>query len=91
MLAPEGSYSISDNGRFMWHKKPPTNFCVQLLAKTQPRLLLLTPPHLAARLTNMQYTPVQHQRDPFTDSAYFVNGGRTIATADAPSYYQPPA
>ena len=69
-------YSISDNGRSMWHKKPPQNFCVQMLAKSQPRLMLLTP-HLAARLTNVQYTPVQHQRDPFSDGTYFVNGGQT--------------
>lgn len=86
-LAPTGSYSISDNGRFMWHRKPPTNFCVQMLAKTQPRLMLLTP-HLAARLTNIQYTPVQHQRDPFTDGTYFVNGGGTTGNYQ-PSYYTP--
>jgi len=86
-LAPEGSYTISDNGRFLWHKKPPTNFCVQMLAKTEPRLILLTP-HLAARLTNIQYTPVQHQRDPFTDGAYFADGGLTTGNY-APSYYTP--
>lgn len=89
-LAPEGSYSISDNGRFMWHKKPPQNFCVQMLAKSQPRLMLLTP-HLAARLTNVQYTPVQHQRDPFTDGTYFVNGGQTSYGGYGPSYYTPTA
>lgn len=89
-LAPEGSYSISDNGRFMWHKKPPQNFCVQMLAKSQPRLMLLTP-HLAARLTNVQYTPVQHQRDPFTDSTYFTNGGQTSYGGYGPSYYTPTA
>lgn len=90
-LAPDGSFSISDNGRFMWHKKPPTNFCVQLLVKTQPRVILTTP-HLAARLTNVQYTPVQHQRDPFTDGTYFVNGGQTSYNGyvpNAPSYYSP--
>jgi hypothetical protein len=74
----------------MWHRKPPTNFCVQMLAKTQPRLMLLTP-HLAARLTNIQYTPVQHQRDPFTDGTYFVDGGRTDYIGFGPSYYSPTA
>ena len=87
VLAPDGMFSISDNGRFLWHKKPPTNFCVQMLAKTEPRLMLLTP-HLAARLTNVQYTPVQHQRDPFTDGTYFVNGGGTTGSYQ-PSYYTP--
>ena len=89
-FAPEGSYSVSDNGRFMWHKKPPTNFCVQMLAKSQPRLMLLTP-HLAARLTNVQYTPLAHQRDPFTDGTYFVNGGQTSYGGYGPSYYTPTA
>jgi hypothetical protein len=53
--------------------------------------MLLTP-HLAARLTNIQYTPIQHQRDPFTDGTYFVDGGRTDYIGfppNAPSYYNP--
>jgi hypothetical protein len=90
-FAPDGTYSVSDNGRFLWHKKPPTNFCVQLLVKTQPRLMLLTP-HLAARLTNIRYTPIAMERSPFTDSSYFVNGGRTDYNGfvpNAPSYYNP--
>lgn len=88
LLAPDGSYYTSDDGRFFWHKKPPTNFCVQLLAKTEPRLMLLTP-HLAARLTNVRYSPMQHVRSPFTDSAYFSNGGRTDFIGFGPSYYSP--
>lgn len=87
-FAPGDSYFTSDSGRFLWHKKPPTNWCVQIVAQTQPRLLLLTP-HLAARLTNIQYTPVQHEREPFTDSTYFVNGGRTDRIGYGPSYYPP--
>lgn len=87
-FAPGDSYYTTDSGRFMWHKKPPTNFCVQLLAKTEPRLLLLTP-YLAARLTDVKYLPLTHERSPFTDSAYFVNGGNTSQTA--PSLYSPVA
>lgn len=88
ILAPGDSYYTSDDGRFFWHKKPPTNFCVQLLAKTEPRLLLLTP-HLAARLTNIRYAPIQHVRSPFSDSAYFANGGLTNGGYSGPSYYSP--
>ena len=87
-MAPEGSYRTSDDGRFLWHKKPPTNFCVQMLAKTEPRLVLRTP-YLAARLTGVRYTPVQHEREPFTDSTYFVNGGQTNYGGYGPSYYTP--
>lgn len=87
-LAPDGMFYSTDAGRFLWHRKPPTNFCVQLLAKTEPRLLLLTP-HIAARITNLKYTPLNHQRDPFTDSSYYVNGGRTDRNGYGPSYYAP--
>lgn len=89
-LAPDGFYATSDNGRFLWHRKPPTNYCVQMLAKTEPRLILQTP-HLAGRLTNIQYTPIAHEREPFTDSTYFVNGGQTSYPTLAPSYYSPTA
>lgn len=85
-LAPEDSYYTTDNGRFLWHKKPPTNFCVQALAKTEPRLMLLTP-YIAGRLTNVNYMPLMHERSPFTDSGYFVDGGNTEYSA--PSYYTP--
>ena len=87
-FAPPGTYYVSDGGRFLWHRKPPTNFCVQLLAKTEPRLLLLTP-YLAARLTNLFYVPVQHERSGFTDSSYFADGGRTDYLGYGPSFYSP--
>lgn len=88
VMAPEGSYMTTDNGRFLWHKKPPTNFCVQFLVKTETRIILRTP-HIAGRLTGIQYTPIQHERSPFTDSAYFTNGGRTDRGGYGPSYYSP--
>jgi hypothetical protein len=88
-IAPDGSYYTTDNGRFMWHKKPPTLWCVQAVAKMEPRLLLLTP-YIAARLTDVRYTPLQHERSAFTDSSYFTNGGST-SQANAPSYYSPTA
>jgi hypothetical protein len=90
-VAP-GYYRASDGGRFLWHMKPPTNFCVQMLAKTEPRLLMLTP-YLAARLTSIKYTPLAHERSPFTDSSYFANGGGTdrINVGTKSSYYTPTA
>lgn len=90
LFAPNDSYYITDNGRFLWHKKPPTNFCVQTLVKTETRLILLTP-YLAGRLTSIRYAPLMHQRSPFTDSSYFVNGGKTSGDSTAPSYFPPTA
>lgn len=80
------SYMATDNGRFLWHKKPPTNFCVQALVKSEPRLILRTP-QLAARLTNVAYTPIQHERDWATTGYYFANGGRTDRLGYGPSFF----
>lgn len=70
-----GSDFWSDGGRYLWHKKPPLNWCVQWLGLIQPRLVLLTP-HLAARVQNVQYCPLQHERDPFPTDPYFADGGQ---------------
>lgn len=88
LLAPADSYMTSDGGRFFWHKKPPTAFCVQMMVKTEPRLILRTP-HLAGRLLNIRYTPLSHERDWDTASSYFVNGGRTNYIGFGPSFFQP--
>lgn len=87
----ESFYNTTDNGRFLWHFKPPTNFCVQFLAKTEPRIILRTP-FLAARYTTIRYTPVSHERDWNTSGTYFADGGQTSYNGivpPAPSYYAP--
>ena len=88
VFAPGDSYFTSDGGRFLWHKKPPTNFCVQMLAKTEPRIILLTP-MIAARLTGIQYTPLAHERQSDPAASYYVNGGKTGRDYYGPSYYAP--
>lgn len=89
-LAPDGMFWTTDNGRFIWHKKPAQNFCVQMLAATEPRLLLLTP-HLAARLQNVKYTPLVNFRSWDTaNTSFYVNGGRTTA-GSVPSLMTPHA
>jgi len=88
LMAPGDSYFTTDNGRFLWHKRPPTAYCVQSQVKTEPRLILRTP-QIAARLTNVAYTPFQHEDDWSTASNvyYFTNGGRT--TQNVPSFFSP--
>ena len=90
LLAPGESYMTSDGGRFLWHKKPPTNFCVQIMAIVEPRLLLLTP-YVACRMINVRYTPLSHERDWNTNSSYFVDGGRTNFVGFGPSFWPPTA
>lgn len=76
VMAPQDQFYTTDGGRFLWHKKPANNFCVQVLVKMEPALVLHTP-HLAGRLTSVAYTPVSHEQSAFPSDPYFVNGGKT--------------
>ena len=88
-FAPGDSYYTTDAGTFLWHKKPPTNYCVQLATLTRQRIILRTP-YLAARIQNVGWTPItQHERSSFTDSAYFQNGGNVAQHSPFPSFYSP--
>lgn len=89
LLAPGDSYFTTDGGRFLWHKRPPTAYCVQSQVKSEPRLVLRTP-QIAAKLQNVAYTPWQHEDDWSTASNvyYFLNGGKT-GQGTAPSFFSP--
>jgi len=73
-LAPQGFYKVTDGGRFAVHLKPPANWCVEIVAKTEPRVLLRTP-QISAVLTDVRWIPYVHERDWDPDGTYFVNGG----------------
>ncbi len=66
----------TDGGRFLWHKKPPLNWCTQWVAKFEPRVILLVP-QLAGRIQNVRYAPLQHTRQPFPTDPYFIDGGES--------------
>jgi len=72
-------------GAFMETVKQ-TNWCIKFQAAIKPRIVMRTP-QLAARLLNVVYQPLQHLRDPYPESPYWVNGGET--TRSGPSYYRP--
>jgi hypothetical protein len=88
MMAPQGTYETSSNGRYLFHRYTPQNMCIQIAGWSQPRLMLETP-YLAARLQNVGYTPLIHEREPFTTDEYFVDGGRTDFLGFGPSYAGP--
>lgn len=87
-FAPDGSYFASDGGRFLWHRKPPFNWCVAMAALTKPRVVLETP-YIAARMTNVHYTPIAHERDWQYGASYYVDGGGYDRDWYGPSYYEP--
>lgn len=70
-----GNEFWTDGGRWLWTFSR-TRFCASWTAKIQPRLRLLTP-HLAGRLQNIRWTPLQSFREPYPDQPYFVDGGIT--------------
>jgi len=69
----------TDGGRFLWTFSR-TNWCVNWKAKIEPRLRLLTP-HLAGRLQNVKFAPLQMFREPDPDQAYFVDGGNVAGSS----------
>jgi len=76
-LGYTANYASTGAGRYLWHSQPPVNLCIKVVGWTKPRLILETP-YLAARLTNVLYTPLQHERDwnP-SNTSFFADGGRT--------------
>lgn len=71
-------------GAFFTYPKQ-KNMCVQWASIIEPRLVLRTP-WLAGRIKNVVYCPIQHEREPFPEDPYFVNGGKSERVG--PSYYK---
>lgn len=89
-FALPGAFMSSDGGRFLWARKPNNNFCVQVVALCQPRIMLLTP-YLAARLTDVRWNDLIPERNWEPGASYHVNGGKTATDTTQPSYYNPTA
>lgn len=83
-LTPTGSFQVVGGGRFLLHKKPPTNECIKARLIGKPRLILRTP-FLAGKLENVAYTTYINERSPFPGDANFYNGGNTEYSS--PSFY----
>lgn len=73
-LASNGAYYTTDGGRFLWVRKPVNNFCIQSIAKIEPRLILETP-HLAARLIDLRYSPTFRLPTAYPGEDGYLNGG----------------
>lgn len=73
----------TDNGRLLWAIEF-LNFCFKLKVKVEPRIVLRTP-HLALKLQNVLYSPLQHLRDPDPQSPYWFDGGVSTRSATSGS------
>lgn len=82
----------TDRGLYLWHKKPPLNWCTQWQAKVEPRIRLETP-QVAARIMNVAVGLDTHWRDPDPTSTYYLDGGNADGYAVDTLYstWNPPA
>lgn len=72
-LTRSGNDFWTDGGRFFWTVER-LRGCYKINAEIDLRLVLRTP-HLAARLDNVLYTPLEHLRSPWYGDPYFKKGG----------------
>jgi hypothetical protein len=69
----------TDGGVYSWAVEQ-IKWCFKMALKTEQRVVLRTP-HLAGRIDNVKYSPLQHLRDPDPDSAYWFDGGVSARSA----------
>jgi hypothetical protein len=76
----------TDTGRFHWAVLNNGGWCFVAKAKVMPRIILKTP-HLAGRIQNVRYTPLQHSDGWLPDDPYFRKGGISVPATEVPQYY----
>jgi hypothetical protein len=74
----------TDNGVYSWAIEQ-VKWCYKLALKTEQRIILRTP-HLAGRIDNVKYAPLQHLRDADPQSPYWKDGGLRSRTAISAPY-----
>lgn len=79
LLRGANSFFWTDNGMFTWAYEE-VKWCYKLALKTEQRVVLRAP-HLAGRIDNVKYTPLQHVREPDPDSPYHYDGGVSLRDA----------
>lgn len=72
LLNGTGSF-WTDGGIYSWAVDT-DKWCYKFNLKTEQRIILRTP-HLAGKLQNVRYAPLQHLRSAFPESGYFKDGG----------------
>ncbi len=71
----------TDNGLFSWSLTQ-EKWCYKFHLKTQQRVVLRTP-HLAGKIDAVLYSPLQHLRESYPDSAYHNDGGVSLRAVPA--------
>jgi len=66
----------TDNGFYSWALEF-AKWCFKFSLRDEPRVVLRAP-HLAGKIDNVMYQPLQHTRDPYPDSPYYYDGGVSV-------------
>lgn len=74
----------TDGGVFAWSLEQ-TKWCYKFSLKSQQRIILQAP-HLAGRIDQVKYIPLQHLRDPQPDQPYHQDGGVSLRSTAASRY-----
>lgn len=70
------------DGQFLWTYRDLPGRCFDLVAITEPRVVLQTP-HLAGRMDNVLYAPITHTREYDPSNPYYAAGGVSIQSETA--------
>lgn len=73
----------TNDGIYGWVYRDLPGFCFDIVGSTEIRVICQTP-HLAGRIQNVAYQPLEHLRSPYPDSPYFQDGG--VSTRDASTF-----
>lgn len=82
LLNGTGSF-WTDGGVYSWATEV-EKWCYKFNLKTEQRIVLRAP-HLAGKLQNVKYSPLQMLRSPFPESPYFRDGG--VSLRPVPTVY----
>ena len=66
----------TDSGLYSWALEQ-LKWCIKFSLRAEPRVVLRTP-HLAGKIDNVMYSPLQHLRSPDPASPYFEDGGVSV-------------
>jgi hypothetical protein len=78
-------FTASDGGAFLWSRQAPQAYCIQMVAKTEPRIVFLTP-FLAAKVNNITHdTPAPIPAVQGTSSSSREGSSRTSRSSSSSS------
>jgi hypothetical protein len=84
LLRGTENFFWTDNGVYTWAIEY-IKWCYKISLLTQQRVVLRTP-HLAGRIDNIKYEPLQHLRSSDPTSPYFFDGGVSVRAVTTKPY-----